>query len=256
MQITPTQLRNAAIAGALIVSTTFIPPRRVAAQSDFTSARNADVDARGARAVRIDAAAGFLRVQGRPGITEVRVRGTAVASRREWLQEIELVAERRGNDVYIKVEIPENRSPGWRNWEENTRGLDLTIEVPSNLALEVEDGSGEATFVGVGPLNLRDGSGSIEIRGAKGRVSVIDGSGEITLNGIDGDVTIEDGSGQIDARDIAGTLTISEDGSGSIDVDRVSGDFIVSRDGSGSISHTSVKGRVDVPEKRRRRSDH
>ncbi|HVF39607.1 MAG TPA: hypothetical protein VM939_06870, partial [Gemmatimonadaceae bacterium] len=246
-----------AIAGALIVAATFIPPRRVAAQSEFTSPRNADVDARGARAIRIDAAAGLLRVQGRPGINEVRVRGTAVASRRDWLEDIKLVAERRGNEVFIKAEIRENNRSGWRDWEDNRRGLDLIIEVPSNMALEVEDGSGEATFTSVGPLNLNDGSGSIDIRGAKGRVSIIDGSGEITLNGIEGDVTIEDGSGGIDARDITGNFTISQDGSGSIAVDRVAGDFIVAHDGSGSIRYDTVKGRVSIPERqRRRRSDH
>lgn len=43
------------------------------------------------------------------------------------------------------------------------------------------------------------------------------------------------------------------DGSGSIDVDRVAGDFVVANDGGGSIHYATVKGSIDIPERKRGR---
>jgi hypothetical protein len=40
-------------------------------------------------------------------------------------------------------------------------------------------------------------------------------------------------------------------GSGSVDVTHVGGDFIVDRKASGSIEYSDVRGRVDIPERRR-----
>ena len=62
----------------------------------------------------------------------------------------------------------------------------------------------------------------------------------------------EDGSGDIDATGIGGTMRVEEDGSGNIDVDRISGDFVVDHKGSGSVRYETVKGRVDIPERKRR----
>jgi len=272
VQISSVQLRSGALVGALIVAAAFIPPRPAGAQ-EFTSPRNADVDVRGARRIHIEGAAGLLRVEGRAGATQVKVRGTAATSRREWLDNIKLIAELRGGDVFIKADIPDNDS-GWNMRGDNRRSLDLVIEVPTNLPLEVVDGSGEATFTGIGSLDLRDGSGGIEVRGAKGTIHIIDGSGGISVRGVEGDVTVEDGSGGIEARDVTGNFTVSEDGSGNIDingvggtmrvkgdgsgdidVERVAGDFIVDSDGGGSIRHDTVKGKVTIPERRRRRGN-
>ena len=83
-----TAIRFAA-AAVFIVAASFIP-RRVYAWDTYTSPRNADVSAAGANVVVIDAAAGSLRVEGRTGIDQVRVRGTAKASDKRWLDDIKL----------------------------------------------------------------------------------------------------------------------------------------------------------------------
>jgi hypothetical protein len=261
-----------ALAGVLVVTAVFIP-RRVRALEDYTAPRNAEVDARGARTIRIEAAAGFLKVEGRKDLDQVRIKGTARASRRGWLDEIKLVAERRGDEVYIKADIPD-RDQGFYDsmrgdWE---RSLDLTIEVPSSLALDVEDGSGEAEFNNAGALRFEDGSGEISVKNARGNVRITDGSGSIIVDGVEGSVRIDDGSGEIrvrnvtgdftigsdgsgeiNASNVSGTLRVESDGSGSIDVDRIGGDFIVERDGSGDIHYETVKGRVEIPERYRYR---
>ncbi len=263
---------RAAAAGLLIVTAAFIPARSQALE-EYTSPRNATVDARGARSVNIDAAAGILRVEGQPGLGEVRVRGTARASRESWLKDVKLVAERRGDVVCIKVDIPNNDSGFFDGWNNSYRGLDLVIEVPTTLRLDVSDGSGEAEFKNTGAIDLEDGSGTIDIRGARGNVTIRDGSGSINIDGVEGAVKVTDGSGEIQARNVTGDFTVEEDGSGSIDVsgvggtmrvesdgsgsidvDRVAGDFVVNSDGSGSIRHATVKGSVKIPERRRRGS--
>lgn len=235
----------------------------------YSAPRNATVSAAGARLVRIRARAGELKVTGVDGLAEARVKGTARASDRGDLEDIELRAERRGDVVQITVEIPERDAPtAGDHW----RALDLEIEVPRAVALDVEDSSGNAEFRHVGALELRDGSGDVRVRDAAGQVRVEDGSGGIDIETVRGSVEVRDSSGEIEIRDVAGGVTVDddgsggihvskvtgtvrvrEDGSGEIDVADVGGDFIVEHDGSGGISHRNVKGAVRVPESRAER---
>jgi hypothetical protein len=266
---------SGALAVMLVITAAFVPAR--ARAQGYTAPRDAQVDAAGARVVQIEAAAGSLRVQGVAGLTQVRVRGTARASSRSLLPDIKLIAERRGNIVFIKADIPDNHN-GRGLWDAMRggnwyRGLDLVIDVPITLPLDVTDGSGEAEFINVGAVSLTDGSGELTIRGARGNVEVNDGSGSVDINGVEGSVRIHDGSGEIRARNVTGdfiveddgsgnidvsgvggTMRVENDGSGNIDVDRVAGDFVVREGGSGTISYDTVKGNVSVPERRRRGS--
>ncbi|MEO8192787.1 MAG: DUF4097 family beta strand repeat-containing protein [Gemmatimonadales bacterium] len=265
--------RLIAVTGLFVVAAVFIPVR-ASAYEVYTSPRNADVDARGARSVRIEASAGGLRVEGRSGISQVRVRGTARASRRNVLEEIKLIAERRGDVVFIKAVMPDHNNVGLRELFRGDYGqqeLELIIEVPNSLPLDVADGSGEAEFNNTGALSFDDGSGNIFVRGGRGNVRITDGSGNITIEGVEGSVKVDDGSGNISARNVTGDFTVGEDGSGdidvssvggtmrvendgsgNIDVDRVAGDFVVDNDGSGTIRYATVKGRISVPERKRR----
>jgi DUF4097 and DUF4098 domain-containing protein YvlB len=203
------------------------------------------VNASGARRVQIEAAAGFLKVRGVAG-NEVKVTGVARASRQNLLSEIKLVAERRGETVLIRADIDDREN----DWNDNTyRALDLTIEVPTQLALEIEDGSGEIEISGTGAVDLTDGSGSIEMDNIGGAVKIDDGSGEIQLRNIRGNVDINDGSGEIVARGVTGNLTIDDDGSGSISGYDVGGSFTVRNDGSGGIKADGVGGDFDVRSK-------
>ena len=255
----------------IIVLAVLIPGVARAQRGDFTAPRNAVVSASGARTIRIEAGAGFLDIRGRSGISDVRITGVASASDRRRLDEIRLLAEREGDVVRIKTIFSDQN----RSFFDLIRGdyreaLDLTIEVPINIPLNVSDGSGETKIVGTGPVTLDDGSGDIELRGLTGNVRVTDGSGNIVLSGIDGDVRIDDGSGNIDANNVTGNFTVGSDGSGNIDVsgvsgtmrvendgsgtihvNRVGGDFIVAAKGRGNIDFETVKGTVNIPNRRR-----
>ncbi len=233
----------------------------------YTSPRNAVVDASGAKRVEIEASAGFLRVKGVSG-SEAKVTGVAKASSQRLLSGIRLIAERRGEVVFIKADIEEHDN-GWGH--DYFRALDLTIEVPSTIALEITDGSGEIEISGTAGVRLKDGSGAVELSNIDGPVEIADGSGEIHLRNIRGNVEVDDGSGEIiargitgnfivdddgsgsiDAYDVSGSFTVRNDGSGSIMADGVGGDLTVNRKGSGSVTHHNVKGSVRIPDDRRR----
>jgi hypothetical protein len=234
--MTVPSVRLIAMSGVFVVAASFIPGK-AQAQSRNEAPRNATVPVAGARVVRIDAGAGFLRVEGRDGLNEVRVRGTARVEGRGRLQDIRLIAERREGEVYIKADIPKNDTDDWRDG--SLLALDMIIEVPRTMRLDVEDTSGEASFFNTGALTLDDGSGAIEVRGMRGNLEIDDGSGEIQIDGIR-------------VRDVSGTMRVGSDGSGNIDVDGIGGDFVVDSDGGGGIRYDTVKGRVSIPERMRR----
>jgi hypothetical protein len=264
-------LRRAA-AWTAVVLAVFIPKAAAAQFDSYTAPRNAVVNASGARIIKIVAGAGFLHINGRPGLTQVQVTGVAHASSKRILDAIKLIAERQGDVVLIKMETPEQNSSFWDLFRGNySQGLDLTIDVPITTPLDVADGSGETTIKGTGAVTLVDGSGDLEVSGVTGNVRITDGSGNIKVAGVEGDVYIDDGSGNIDANNVTGNFTIGDDGSGSVDiagvggtlrigekgsgtvnVSRVGGDFIVDSKGSGGIDYDTVKGSVNIPERKRR----
>lgn len=262
------KIRGAAFAAApfLIAST--------AHAQDYTAPRNAVVDASGARAVEVEAAAGTLRVEGKAGLRQVQVTGTARASSQQFLNKIKLIAERRGDVVFIKADIPDS---DWRAGfhDDYSAALDLVIQVPQGINANVSDGSGDAKILNVGSLEAADGSGDFSLDGAAGTVRITDGSGNLTIENVGGDVEVSDGSGDIEVRNVTGSFTVESDGSGGIyatdvrgsvvvendgsgeiEVSKVGRDFKVQSKGSGSIDYSAVSGKVDVPDRRRgRRGD-
>ena len=232
---------------AVFVLTIALPA--AARAQNYDEPRNATVPASGATVLKIDARAGLLRVSGRTDITEVRVRGTARASSKSLLADIKLEAERRGDEVTVRAVMPEmDDCCGWNR----EALLDLVIEVPAKLAVDIEDTSGDLTVESVAAkVRIDDKSGNIRVRDT-GDVWIRDTSGGIDIRGVKGSVDIEeDSSGEIEVDDVTGSVHVGRDSSGSIDVSRVGGDFVVDHDGSGSIDYDEVKGKVDIPRKDR-----
>lgn len=253
--------------GAAVAAAPFLIGSAAHAQSAYTAPRNAVVNANGARIVEVEAAAGSLRVEGKPGLTQVEVTGTARASSQGRLNDIRLIAERNGDRVFIKADIPDQ--DGWN--DNGEAALDLVVQVPQGMNADISDGSGDAKIYNVGDLEMGDGSGELLIDGAQS-VRVTDGSGSLTIENVRGDVTVSDGSGDIDVRNVTGSFTVESDGSGGInatdvrgsvivrndgsggiDVNKVGKDFRVENKGSGDIEYADVTGTVDIPDSRRNR---
>ena len=203
----------------------------------FTAPREASVDAKGAAVIRIVAGAGFLRVDGRAGLDEVRVSGTACSSLGGLLEKIELTARREGEDVLIETHFPDGMGQ---------MKLDLEIELPDGVALDVEDSSGSLEIRNVASVELKDGSGKIVIEGLSGDLRLHDSSGGIDVTGIEGDVWVRDSSGGIDIQKVKGSVIVDLDSSGGIDVSDVEGNVLVRQDSSGGISVRHVKGDFTV----------
>lgn len=236
-----------ALATGSCCATTAIAQR----DADYSAPRQASASTVGARRIFVAAGAGSLRIEGKRGLTEVRARGTAYASSRGVLDEIKLVASRRGDVVELRTEIPEQRGG---NWDDFQAGIDLVVEVPDSLALDVEDGSGGLEIRNVGALDVTDGSGEMMIEHVRGSLTIRDGSGPVRVDDVRGAVDVpSDGSGSLEISHVAGSVHVGSKGSGPVDVDDVAGSLTVANKGSGGVSYRNVKGAVQVPEHSPRR---
>lgn len=216
----------------------------------------------------IMAGAGDLRVNGIAGTRNAVIKGKVCSSKQEWLADSHVVTT-EGLKAQILVELPDHQD-GWSLMGQNYLYLDLELEVPDHLPLDVKDSSGDIDIAGVGALAVRDSSGDIDIEDTSGPVTVEDSSGDIELNDIRGQVTIQsdssgdirgsdihgtvlvvsDSSGDISFRDIDENFIVERDSSGDISANRVGGDFRVERDSSGEIDARNVSGKVDIPDDR------
>jgi len=188
----------------------------------------------------ITAAAGELEVVGVPGSSEAVIRGRVCASKEAWLGQTDIYT-RPGKQAEIGADMAD--TGGSWSFGSTYLSMDMHIEVPDSLPLDIRDSSGAMHLNSVAEVKIRDSSGGIEVRDARGAVSVNDSSGDIEISGADGDVTIEsDSSGDIVATDINGSVLVVSDSSGDIDASRVSNDFVVERDSSGDISADDIGG--------------
>lgn len=240
-----------------------------ALQADYCKYEKAidqELDLSGSESLSVLAAAGDLEIRGISGDT-ARIGGTVCVSDEEWLEKSGVEVS-GGKNAEIAVRLPDSED-GWSWTGRNYAYLDLELEVPESILLNVKDSSGDIDIRNVAGVSVHDSSGDIEIYQVSGNVTAVDSSGGIELEDIGGDVTIEsDSSGDIEGEGIDGTVLVEKDSSGGIrfeDVGKdfiverdssgditakgVGGDFRVLRDGSGDIRSSDVAGEVDVPDK-------
>jgi hypothetical protein len=122
----------------------------------------------GSEQLSVVARAGELKIAGHTGAAEARVQGKVCASSEEWLQEAEIVTE-SGRHAAITVTLPDTDN-GWRLMGNRYVYMDLEIEVPAGLALDIRDSSGDVDIRGTGPVSIRDSSGDIEMHNVHGSV--------------------------------------------------------------------------------------
>jgi hypothetical protein len=223
------------------------------------------LDLKGSEELVVMAGAGDLRITGVKGSNDAQISGRVCVSEEEWLEQSG-VGTSGGKRAEITVDLPDTDDGG--SWSgDNYAYLDLELEVPEGIRLDVRDSSGDIRMEGVGAVTVQDSSGDMNIAHASGPVSIKDSSGEIDVSDINGDVTIEsdssgdivgkniagkvlvesDSSGDIEFSDVGEDFVVERDSSGNISANRVGGDFRVLRDGSGEIDATDVDGAVDIP---------
>ncbi len=214
----------------------------------------------------ISAAAGDLKITGVSNSGIAVITGKACASKEKWLEasQVEVIT---GEEAQINVNLPDTDG-GFSFIGNNYVWLDLKIELPEDLALNVRDSSGDIEIKNVASVQLQDSSGDIDIRQTSGAISIRDSSGDIYVEDAGGDFTIvsdssgdiravgvngsvlikNDSSGDIHISQVSQNVTVERDSSGDISVRDVGGDFRVLKDGSGEISAQNVAGEVQLPE--------
>ncbi|HET6804660.1 MAG TPA: DUF4097 family beta strand repeat-containing protein [Frateuria sp.] len=229
----------------------------------FEAPRNMSVDLAGVRGVQIEVRSFDLHVTGRAGAGKLDVHGRACASDRERLEQLVVTQRREGDQLILELGDGHGAFHLFGGGESD---LDVNVELPANLPLTVDVGSGDADVSGVGQLQSHVGSGDLHVRNVAGHfvtsvgsgdVEAHDvgslevgsvGSGDFTASGVRGDARVGSiGSGDLTLRDVRGSVHAETLGSGDLDVDGVDGDFSLGAKGSGDVSHSSVKGKVDVP---------
>ena len=195
----------------------------------------------------VDCGSGFLYVTGEESLknieveAEIIVKGKNEKDIENYVKDhVKLELKKQGSKAVL-VSLFKNQFP---NINFRTRVINLTVTVPKNMDLEVDDGSWEVKIAQIdGNIQVDDGSGEITIRGIQGDVGIDDGSGTVDISDVTGSVMVDDGSGTIEVSDIGENVKVS-DGSGSIYIDGVGGDVIIKDDGSGSVKIRNVKGKV------------
>ena len=168
------------------------------------------LDVSGSQLLAIAAGAGELEIVGISGLYEVKISGKVCVSEKRWQDQARLETH-SGERAEINVVLPEVDS-GWSYWGSKYAYMDLVLEVPEGLALQLSDSSGDIKIENISGLSLKDSSGDIEIRNAAGLVEIEDSSGDIDVRGLQGDFTIiHDSSGNIRGSDIDGNVLVKAD---------------------------------------------
>jgi DUF4097 and DUF4098 domain-containing protein YvlB len=211
---------------------------------EFRADRAGGVDAAGVEKVVIRAGAGDMKVVGRSNAVRVEARGTACASSQAILDEVHITVRREGAVVYVETDMPQNDG-SWKFGKNESAYIDIGIALPSSVAIEAVDSSGDTVIEDVGALTMQDSSGDLEITRVARLVDVGDSSGDITI-GRAGSVRLRDSSGDIEVTDTDGDVGVSIDSSGDMRITRVGGSVRVEQDSSGSMRIEDVKGGVKI----------
>jgi len=196
----------------------------------------------------IDAGAGDLKITGVAGQSEITVVAKVLGDNLSD-DDYVLSLEKKGDKAVLTAQFNDNTY--------NNESIDLTVSMPSSLALVVDDKSGDISIESVsngltlndrsgdinlskiaGLMRIEDRSGDVTGDDLRGDVIINDRSGEIRLKNVVGDVNIDDSSGDIRATNISGVVTV-EDSSGDININGAA-DFKLKNDGSGDVSLRNI----------------
>lgn len=206
----------------------------------YSADRSGSIDTAGATRVEIMARAGDLRVQPAP-TGKLSASGRACASSQAYLDQTLLHVRRDGDVVRVHVQVPEEM----KGFGLLYAALDLTVDVPAGLPVDVTDSSGDMTLDGVRVASVHDSSGDIVARRLAGDVTIDDSSGDIRVEDSAGAVQISDSSGDIVVLGAA-SVHVTVDSSGDIDIEHVARDVLIERDSSGDINVSDVGGNVQL----------
>jgi DUF4097 and DUF4098 domain-containing protein YvlB len=232
----------------------------------YQAPRNLTLDLQGVREVEVDLHSYDLHLAGAGGSGGI-VTGRACASDPKLLDDL-TVTQRREGDRLI-VEVGNHSHINISLFGHSSTSLKLDMQVPAQMPVVLNIGSGDAwvtglqrlsTQVGSGDLHVSKITGSFALSVGSGDIDATDvgsldagsiGSGDLKVNGVRGDARVGSiGSGDVGLRNVSGNVRVDTLGSGDLVVRDVQGDLTLGAKGSGDVSHSGIKGKVNVPHDR------
>ncbi|GGA34907.1 DUF4097 family beta strand repeat-containing protein [Dyella nitratireducens] len=248
----------------LLALLALLPLAATAADCRYSAPRNLHDDLAGVRRVQIELHSYDLHLVGNHGAGGFQLNGRACASSQSALDNMQVTSHREGDQLI--VDVGANHSFNVGIFGDSYAYLDLQAQLPSNVPVSINSGSGDVYVGGLDQLDAHTGSGDLHIDHIAGEVSVTSGSGDVELSDIgslkvgsvgSGDVKANNvregvnvgnvGSGDVTLEHVGGSVYVSTIGSGDLVVKDVHGDFTVGARGSGDVTHTDIAGKVSVP---------
>lgn len=213
-------------------------------QCAHSAPRSLALDLAGVKTVRVETNQHDVRLRAAPGASHA-VQGRACASKPEWLQDLTLTQERRGDTLVVRArrESQNNLSGLFGN---TYARLDLSGTVPDNVLVQLVVGSGDGELDGAAAASADVGSGDAKLRGIRGQATAKVGSGDIEIDGAGSLNVLSVGSGDVKARNVGGDVEVGSIGSGDFGLDGARGDVRIGSIGSGDADLRNVSGAVRI----------
>lgn len=205
-----------------------------------------DFDAAGVRQVQVENARGLVTVRAvsasRIHVSALkRVRGGIGSQTHDLADRVQVTADSRGGTLVIEVRYPLGHATHLNFWD-LLRGAEpprievqLTLEVPARLGLDVRTVSGDVNSTGLtGAESIETVSGDVRVTDAGGPLRVRTVSGDLELHRVAAS-SLHTTSGDLEAERVAGPFAI----------ETTSGDVVL-RDASDSARVVTTSGEVRV----------
>ena len=164
----------------------------------------------------------------------------------------ELILERNGDKVLVKVKVPRNNS--------NNISSDLVVRIPEDSSVEVSTVSADITSEDVeGEQNLKTVSGDVYAQAANSDISAQAVSGDVNVDGngaeietqattVSGDVEINNVSGEVGAEAVSGEVIVRDGSFKRANLNTVNGEIVFHAElrDEGKLSVETVNGDVDI----------
>lgn len=164
----------------------------------------------------------------------------------------ELVLDRDGDRVTVKVKVPKNSS--------SSISSDIVVQVPEKSSIDVSGVSADIDVENVrGDQSLHTVSGDIETQAFDGDIDAGSVSGDVDIEGkgedidtkagtVSGDVTLQRLAGEVTANAVSGDVTIDEGSFDRAAIETVNGDltFLAELRKGGKLAVETVNGDVEI----------
>ena len=251
----------------LLAALLFAPLASHADECKYEAPRNLTLDLAGVREVQVDLHSYTMHLTGSDSVKGGTVTGRACASDPKLLDDLVVSQRREGDRLIVEAGTRSHLTISF--FGHTYTDLQLNVQLPTQVPVVLNLGSGDAWVTGLQRLSAQVGSGDLHVSKiagpfassvGSGDVDVNDvgsldlgsvGSGDVKVDGVRGDARVGSvGSGDVTIRQVSGSVRADTLGSGDLRVHDVRGDFSVGAKGSGDVSHSGVQGKVSVPRDR------